>query len=155
MVTPGSYRKYSVSDGIYVPGFLNGVPTQYIAFASNKVSWVDANGNKIVTDATGVTVTDLTGSVIQTSATGIALTPKAGLPVTVNGAMIVTGNLQLGGNVLAQAGGTYGGNLATSGNITAGAGTGDQVGLRTHTHTQPNDSHGDTEQPTAAPTAGT
>jgi len=47
------------------------------------------------------------------------------------------------------------GNLAVLGDITAGVGGGDQIGLRTHRHTQPNDSHGDAEQPTNAPTAGT
>jgi Phage protein Gp138 N-terminal domain len=45
--------------------------------------------------------------------------------------------------------------LHCTGAVVAGFGTGDQVGLQTHTHTQPNDSHGDTEEPTNAPTAGT
>jgi hypothetical protein len=39
--------------------------------------------------------------------------------------------------------------------VIAGYGGSDQVGLQTHTHNQPVDSHGDTEQPTDAPNAGT
>lgn len=47
------------------------------------------------------------------------------------------------------------GNLGAPGEITRGVGGGDSVTLGGHNHTQPNDSHGDTEMPTAAPTAGT
>jgi hypothetical protein len=45
--------------------------------------------------------------------------------------------------------------FTASGNVIAGQGGSDQVTLQGHQHTQPNDSHGDTEQPTNAPTAGT
>lgn len=47
------------------------------------------------------------------------------------------------------------GAIHAAGAIIAGYGGGDQVGLQTHTHTQAADSHGDTEAPTSAPTAGT
>jgi hypothetical protein len=47
------------------------------------------------------------------------------------------------------------GDLRVVGAITAGYGGLDQVGLQTHTHAQGNDSHGDSELPTNAPTAGT
>lgn len=47
------------------------------------------------------------------------------------------------------------GDLHVTGAITAGYGGGDQIGLQSHTHTQGNDSHGDTEAPTSAPTPGT
>lgn len=47
------------------------------------------------------------------------------------------------------------GNVTATGSITAGQGGADQVGLQTHKHAQGADSHGDTEEPTAAPTAGT
>lgn len=50
---------------------------------------------------------------------------------------------------------TLKGDLHVTGAVIAGYGGGDQVGLQTHRHTQPNDSHGDTEVPTNAPTAGT
>ncbi len=47
------------------------------------------------------------------------------------------------------------GNLQVTGEVYRGYGTGDQVSLGGHKHTQPNDTHGDTEQPTNEPTAGT
>jgi hypothetical protein len=47
------------------------------------------------------------------------------------------------------------GDLTVTGEITRGFGTGDSVTLGQHTHMQPADSHGDTERPTDAPTAGT
>lgn len=47
------------------------------------------------------------------------------------------------------------GDFRATGAVIAGFGTGDQVGLQTHTHQQGNDSHGDTEVPTEAPTGGT
>lgn len=47
------------------------------------------------------------------------------------------------------------GNLLVDGSVTAGYGSGDQVGLQTHTHPQGPDSHGDSEQETGAPGAGT
>lgn len=76
--------------------------------------------------------------------------------VVINGNEEVTGGLALGGNITAQDGvSVYAGNIQTGGSVTAGVGTGDQVGLQTHQHAQPNDSHNDVEQPTAAPTAGT
>lgn len=60
-----------------------------------------------------------------------------------SGTVKIDGNLTVNGYVRAQ------------GAIVAGYGGGDQVGVQTHTHTQPADTHGDTEAPTNAPTAGT
>ena len=76
--------------------------------------------------------------------------------VVINGNEEVTGGLALGGNITAQDGhSVYAGNIQTAGSITAGVGTGDQVGLQTHGHTQGPDSHGDTEEAIGAPTPGT
>ena len=47
------------------------------------------------------------------------------------------------------------GDLHVTGAVIAGYGGADQVGMQTHTHHQPADSHGDTEAATNAPTAGT
>lgn len=56
----------------------------------------------------------------------------------VSGNFTVEGNLLLGGSIEASAGGTYAGNIKTSGNVIAGFGGGDQVGLQTHEHTANN-----------------
>lgn len=47
------------------------------------------------------------------------------------------------------------GDFHASGAVIAGFGAGDQVGLQTHTHKQGNDSGGNAELPTNAPTGGT
>ena len=47
------------------------------------------------------------------------------------------------------------GDLHATGAVIAGWGGADQVGLQTHVHAQPDDSHGDVEAPTNVPTAGT
>ena len=50
---------------------------------------------------------------------------------------------------------TFSGDLQVVGDITARFGTGNDVGLGTHKHSQGNDSDGDSEVDTNAPTAGT
>lgn len=47
------------------------------------------------------------------------------------------------------------GDFRATGAVIAGCGSGDQVGLQTHTHTQGNDSANDAEVPTNPPTGGT
>lgn len=41
---PGSFRRFSLSDGIYLGGILNGVPTQYVQMNSDGVTVADVNG---------------------------------------------------------------------------------------------------------------
>jgi hypothetical protein len=132
---PGTRRQFDIADGVYAGSCLNAAPTTYLLFTPDGYfKFVDASGN-----------------VIQSSATGIAITPMGGQPVTVNGALVVTGNLQLAGTIEAQAGGLYGGNIATSGSVTAGSGTGDSVTLQGHKHAGVQTGAGST----LAPTAGT
>lgn len=50
---------------------------------------------------------------------------------------------------------TVSGDLRVAGGVTAGYGGSDAVTLQGHSHKQGTDTHGDTEQPTDAPTAGT
>lgn len=145
-VNPGSLRKYNVADGVYVGALFGKAPTQYVAIIEGGIKIADKSGNVVELTTSGVKVTDKTGNVIEGSSAGIVLTPSGSLPVKVVGNLVVTGNIQLGGTVLAQAGGTYGGNISTSGDFVAGT-----ISLKTHTHTQPNDSHGDSESPTNAP----
>jgi hypothetical protein len=46
---PGSKRTHSKSDALYLGGFLNDQPTQYIEFADNKINIVAPNGVNITT----------------------------------------------------------------------------------------------------------
>lgn len=146
-VNPGSYRIYSVSDGVWVGGCLNVAPEQYIVFTATGIRIVDKNGNSVAMTADGMTLTDSVGNVIGMASGGITITPKTGQPCTVMGNLVVTGNFQLGGALQSQTGTRYGGLITTSGDVIAGT-----ISTKNHVHAQPNDSHGDTEQPTNAPT---
>lgn len=101
---PGSRRKFDFADGLYIGGFLNGVPTQYVDFAA---------GGILITSPTAVTITAPT--------------------VTINGNVVQTGS------------------ITSTGDITAGLGGADQIGLRTHKH----GTGTPTPNGTVAPTAGT
>ncbi|OXM32292.1 phage baseplate protein [Salmonella enterica] len=46
---PGSKRTHSKSDALYLGGFLNQAPTQYVEFADNKINIVAPNGVNITT----------------------------------------------------------------------------------------------------------
>lgn len=73
--------------------------------------------------------------------------------VKINGLLALQGNFQISGDILGITGATYSGNLRTSGDVVGRFGVmGQAVSLTGHAHTQPADSHGDTEQPTNAPT---
>jgi hypothetical protein len=71
---------------------------------------------------------------ITIDSNGVTVVLPAGKPMTVNGQLIVTGGMQLDGSITAVGGGTFAGNLETSGDIVAGKGGADQVGLQTHDH---------------------
>lgn len=126
---PGSFRRFNMADGIYIGGVCNAVPEQFVKFEADKI-----------------TVTDKTGNKVEMKSTGIEFTPHGALPVKVNGNLIVTENMQLGGVIQAVDGTAYTGLIATTGDVTAGG-----KSLKTHTHSQPNDNHGDVEQNTSMP----
>lgn len=89
-------------------------------------------------------------TIITLTPDGITITLPAGKAVTINGNVVLSGDLQIGGTIKAADGATYAGNLETTGNVVAGAGGADQVGLQTHRHTS-----GTAGNPTSAPTGGT
>lgn len=129
-VNPGSFGTHRGADAVYTGATLNGELKQWFRFRSDGVEFVDANGNTYVTNGDGITVTDKSGSTIVMTGGGITLTPKTG-PVKIVGDCQVTGQL------------------------TGEFGSANSVGLTTHKHNQPNDSAGDTEQPTDPPIPGT
>lgn len=102
---PGSKRRFSYSDGMYVGGLLNGAPTQYVIFSAD-------------------------------GTTGITLVSPGLVKIQAPNAEF-TGNVKVDGLITA------------TGNITAGSGTGDSVGLQKHTHPTAPDG------PPSSPTAGT
>lgn len=150
---PGSRRQFNVADGVYAGGCLNVAPEQYLVFTATGVRLVDKSGNSVAMTADGMTLTDSKGNVVAMAAGGIAITPASGNPCTVNGPLVVNGNLQISGTIQNVGGATYAGDIKTTGDVVAKFGV-SSVTLSTHVHAQGNDSHGDTEVPTNAPTGG-
>lgn len=75
-VTPGSFRRNDLADGVYVGGILNQVPKQYIQFADTGITITDINGNKIAMQAGRTTITSAIVNVVGVLQVG-------GVPVTV------------------------------------------------------------------------
>ena len=90
-------------------------------------------------------------AIIKVTTTENSWTAPGAAPITLNGNVIVNGSIQLSGNIKSANGGLYAGDIHTSGAIVAGFGSGDQVGLQTHTHGGVATGAGQS----GAPTAGT
>lgn len=109
VVTPGSFRKFDLADGIYVGGILNAAPTVYV--------WLKSDGFLKIADAHG--------NVLETSATGFSFT----------GDVKVTGKLEATQMGTIDANLSVTGNITATGVVVAGQGGPDQVALQTHVHT--------------------
>ena len=113
----------------------------------NRYGFRDEVGNVAYIDKTSGSTTmflkHFTGTTVQISNDGsVQITAVA--PITSSAPMWThTGPVKIVGD------------LDVTGHVIAGSGMGDQVGLQTHTHNQGEDGHGDSEQPTDAPNAGT
>lgn len=55
VANPGSRRKNSMADGLYIGGVLNGLPTQYVAFTSAGLALVSPTAILIQAPAIGIT----------------------------------------------------------------------------------------------------
>lgn len=84
-VTPGSYRRFDLADGVYIGGILNKTPKQYIQFTQTGITIVDMNGNKITTSSTGVTIADVNGNEMIT---GVGFVNFVTTALQVNGVLI-------------------------------------------------------------------
>lgn len=105
---PGSRRRYNIADGVYIGGLLNAVPAATL--------WLKTDGTLNLTDAKG--------NVLSTSSSGFVFTGD----VEVNGTLKVD-DLETGSDGL-----NVTGAITATGNITAGYGGADQVGVQTHEH---------------------
>ncbi len=100
-------RKYNLSDGVYIGGVLNVAPDQYLQWTEDGIRIVDKHGNSYTSNSSGIT-----------------LKPAAGLPVTIDGPLIVNqlftakNGMQLAGTIAGIGGGTYSGDVHTSGTVT-------------------------------------
>jgi hypothetical protein len=149
IANPGSYRRFDLADGMYFGGFLNGTPDQYVRFfdtgdGSPGIEVHDRNGNDVLLNTDGIKAVDKSNNVVEMTASGIKLTDKNG-----NIFDMKAGTVELTTTLFKVIG-----RMETTQGIT-GDTSGANVTLTGHTHTQPNDSHGDSESPTAPPTPGT
>jgi len=106
---PGSNRKFSPADGVYICGLMNGDPEQFIEFKDDGGDFTFKGGKKLEVD----------------SVTGWTFT----------GIVTFKDNVQLGGTINALAGGVYDKAITTTGTITANEVTAGGIGLKTHHHT--------------------
>jgi hypothetical protein len=125
IANPGSNRKFSPSDGIYlfgVPGLNGTAPTQWF-------KW---------TQGGGFNITDSLGNVQQGTSAGIVIN---GLVINrqgqVAGNLPVTGNLEIAGTITSLPGGTFAGNIVTTGSIQGASVSNGIVDLATHHHIAP------------------
>lgn len=88
---PGSFREFSLSDGVYWgASLIQGNPNQYVFFTSNGINITDQSGNSIIMDPQGITITDVNGNEITMSAGGVSIESVGPIAlqcsvVTVNG----------------------------------------------------------------------
>jgi hypothetical protein len=93
---PGSLRQYSFSDGMYLGGVLNGVPTQYVRFSTAGVA---------ITSTTKITLTaptvEIAGAISQTGGGDVVFSGDASAPEFTAGSIALTthkhGGVQTGG----------------------------------------------------------
>lgn len=117
---PGSRRRHSMADGVYIASMLNTPDlTQSVQFTSTGVKVFDKNGNTIVTDSDGVTITPATA-------------------VTIEGNLVVNGSLTANGDA------SVDGSITTTGDVTA-----NDISLDTHTHSGVESGSGTTGEPVA------
>lgn len=156
--TPGSRRRHDIADGVYAGWCLNVAPDQYLQFTATGIRLVDKNGNSAELSDAGVTVVSplsVTAKIDNTR--GFRVTPTeftiqfGSNSIVVNATnTTINGPLNLNGQATGPGGTVDFGasHVTTLGEVTAGG-----IGLTTHHHTQPPDSHGDAEGPTSAAVA--
>jgi len=109
---PGSNRTFSLSDGIYLGGCLNGSPDQFIQFNSSGIT---------ITSPTNVTINATNGATVNTnSATVVAQSLTVTCPmttfsgnVTINGLLTGSAGLAISGG----AGSQFTGNVTHTGGV--------------------------------------
>lgn len=131
---PGSRRKFSMADGLYLGGVLNGTPTQYVQFSTAGIKL--HSPTSIVLEAPDIQLNGLTVEITATTSTTVT-TPT----FTVNGATVLNGPLSQGNG---SAGGAANmlGPITVTNDVTAGG-----KSLKTHVHSGVQTGTGNTGAP--------
>jgi hypothetical protein len=106
IANPGSLRKFSPSDGVYlfgIPGLNGTAPEQWIKWTDDGINITAAHGNTLTSDASGWKFV---------------------------GNVIMQNNLQLAGSIQDANGNEYAGDIKTSGDLVAGS-----ISVKQHHHT--------------------
>ena len=109
--TQAELRMHDISDGFFLP----------VCFSQPNTPTAVSTTNAQLRTLDGTTVIDMDPIGHKVS-------------ITAPGGIILNGPLQVSGPILGIGGGTAAVNFETSGDVIAGKGTGDQVGLQTHKH---------------------
>lgn len=136
---PGTWRRFSKADGLYIGGFLNGTPTQYVQFSAAGIKL--HSPTRITMDAPDIV---LQAPTIEMNATAsiTATTPT----FTINGNAVINGGISQG------AGGS-GGNVSLIGPVAVTEDlTAQGKSVHNHTHNVAAVQGGSSTLPTTAPT---
>jgi hypothetical protein len=87
---PGSFRTHDFSDGMYIGGLLNGVPTQYIKFSDTGIEIVSPNNLRMTVGSASVEIME-SGEVSITAPTLTANIAGAA-NITATGVVAITGS---------------------------------------------------------------
>lgn len=145
---PGSRRRFSMADGVYLGSLLGVKPNQYLAFQQGGVTVLDVNNNTIIMSSGGVVIADKNKNVITMSGSGLTITDALGSTiVTSQGGITITDKpnnavIQTSGTAIVLQAGKVNitGDLTVQGDVRgtkkvfANFGAGAQVGLDTHDH---------------------
>ena len=131
---PGSMRRSDMADGMYIGGFLNGTPTQYVQFSSAGIKIHSPTA--IVLEAPDIQINAETVEIVASASTTVT-TPT----FTVNGATVLNGSLSQGTGD-AGGGATMLGPVDVTGDVTAGG-----KSLVTHVHSGVTSGGSNTGQP--------
>jgi len=110
---PGSNRKYSMADGMYFGGMLNGTPSQYIQFNADGITVLSPT--KITVTAPLVEVNASTSATVNTPEAIVNASTK--MDVT-SPNTIIHGPLTVTGGITGQAGANISGATALTGDLT-------------------------------------
>lgn len=152
----GSFRSFDFADGMYQDALLADEPDQYLRYRHDGLELIDKNGNKYLATPDGITLIDTNGNTVELTKNGMKLTDRFSNIIDMKSGKIemTTPLFKLNGSFEFSGTGNITGDITQDGSFTA---TKEVKAFNTHTvsqhtHTQGNDSHGDTEVPTNTPT---
>lgn len=98
---PGSWRRFAMADGLYIGGFLNGTPTQYVQFSESGIAMHSPIAINMTAPEIHMTAPEIT---MDASTSIVATTPT----FTINGNTVHNGDTALNGGISQGAGGSGG-----------------------------------------------